>query len=179
MTSRSTARTPGSRRPRATAVLITLLAALALSLVPGSASAAGTVTPLAECYTSNSDGTWSVVLGYTNNSSRTVTIATGSNNSFSPSGKNSSLPTTFKSGTQHSVARVVLTNAELNQGASWYLDGTRVSASSGLSPCTASQLPMLANGAAVVGLVVIAGVIGAVVVRRQRRLPGLELAGRG
>ncbi|MEI4270548.1 hypothetical protein TEK04_02330 [Klenkia sp. LSe6-5] len=174
-----TTRPTGAHRPRTVAVLLAVLAAVALSLVPGTASAAGTVTPLAECYTSAGNGSWDVILGYENSTGSSQSIPVGNYNYTNPSRNNSSLPTTFAAGTQHGVARINLTNAELSNGSSWTLAGNRVSLSSGMSPCTASQLPMLANGAAVVAMVLLAGVVGVIVLRRQRRVTTAPAAGRG
>lgn len=172
MTPRTSPRPTGTRRPRSVAVLLAVLAAVALSLVPGSASATGRITPLADCYADNGNGTYTVVLGYRNNTNQTITIAAGPENTFSPAKYNSSLPTTFKPGEQHGVAKVTITGAELNSGPSWYVDGTKLSTNNaGSTPqCSASQLPMLANGAAVVAMVLLAGAVGVVVVRRQRRV---------
>lgn len=172
MTPRNSPRPTGARRPRTVAVLLAVLAAVALSLVPGSASATYRITPLADCYADNGNGTYTVVLGYKNSTSQTITIPAGDNNTFSPSKYNSSLPTRFKPGEQHGVAKVTITQAELNSGPSWYVDGNRLSTSNASSAtvCSASQLPMLANGAAVVLMVLLAGAVGVVVVRRQRRV---------
>ena len=177
MSPRSTPRPAGVRRPRAVALLLTLLAAVALSLVPGSASAAGTVVPLADCYTQNSDGTFTVVLGYRNTTTSVITIPAGPDNTFTPSTYNSSLPTTFQPGEQHGVAKVTITQAELYNNPSWYLDGTQLGTSTSVSACTSSQLPMLANGAVVVGLALLAGLVGLVVVRRQRPTPAVGAPG--
>ena len=155
-------------------------AAVTETPAPTPAPTRGVLTPLADCYTQNADGTYTVVFGYTNDSSSPVDLAPGPDNTFTPPTYNSVLPSTFLPGAQHGVFQLTLTQADLGADPSWTLDGKKLNSGSGLPPtCSASQLPMLANGAALAGVVVLAGVFGAVVVRRQRRIVGTEVTGRG
>ncbi|MGY1802974.1 hypothetical protein ACI78T_06815 [Blastococcus sp. SYSU D00922] len=170
-----------SPTPRATArprrrltrfALVAVLMTLFVSAVPGTASAAG-IVPLAECYAQNSNGTFTVVLGYNSPYSSTRTIARGWNNYATPSTYTSQLPTTFKPGLQRGAAKLTVTQTDLYSGnVSWYLDGNTLNTwNAGSIPvCTSAQLPAYANGAALVVLLLAAGAVGVLVVRRVRRV---------
>lgn len=175
MTPRSTSPTTARRRSRALTLLLALATALGIALVPGTASASGTVLPLADCYAQNSDGTLTVVFGYDNTTADTVTIPVGSSNTFNPTTYNSALPTTFDAGEHHGVFSVTFPQSELYNNPYWYLDGSTLGTATSVPACSASQLPMVANGAAVLALLALAGVVGALVVRRQRR-PAVAVA---
>ena len=57
---------------------ILTLAILALTATfAGTASAAGRVTPILDCYVKNSDGSWTAVFGYDNTTGAEVTIPIG------------------------------------------------------------------------------------------------------
>lgn len=159
------------RRLRAAAMVAAIVAGLVFAM-PGTASAAyPQVVPLVNCYYQNTDGSITVVLGYRSTYTSTQRIAVGSRNYASPYRFSSSLPTTFKSGTNNGVATLRIPASELS-GASWYLDGTRLnywSARYNVPVCTQAQLPGFANGAALTVLLLAAGIAGVLVVRRVRR----------
>jgi hypothetical protein len=168
---------PGvSRRPPrrlAWAALVAVVTALALAAVPGTASAAApTVTPLLDCYVLNGDGSVTVVLGYSSSYPNHVSIPlTNKKNYAFPESFSSQLPTKFESGTHHGVATLHLSPADLAV-LSWYLEGTTLDlapATRGAGQCSATQLPALANGAAVVLGVGLAGMAGLIMTQRARR----------
>jgi hypothetical protein len=153
--------------------LIAALSALAVWAVPGTAAAAKpTVTPLFDCYARNSDGSMTVILGYRSTYPNQASIPHGNQNSTNPSSYQTQMPTTFEAGTHHGVVSVRVTQADLAANPYWYLDGTTLyyqAAASASGICSRSQLPALANGAAVVVCLLVAGAVGALVVRRVRR----------
>lgn len=132
------------------------------------------IQPLADCYASNGDGSITVVLGYTNPGDTTVTIPAGPDNTFNPTSYNGSLPTTFSPGTHHGAASVTVAQADLGDQLSWTLEGTRLGTTTAVPQCSGTPLPMIASGGAVVGTFVLAGLVGAVVLRRagRRGAPG-------
>jgi hypothetical protein len=162
------------RRPLVWSAFVAVLAAVFISAVPGTASAATQkVTPLLDCYQQNSDGSVTVVLGYSSTYTTTKTFTAGSSSNYSsPSSYNSSMPTSFAPGAHHLVLTLRLPPSVVYGNPSWTLDGTTLnylSMAQLAGTCTPSQLPAMANGAALaVGLVVLAGV-GVLVVRLVRR----------
>jgi hypothetical protein len=176
---RGTTRTPTPWRLPRRAALAALAMALTLIATPGVASAAtGTVTPMLDCYTQNSDGSWTVILGYSSTYSGTTKIPLGSNNIASPSKFQGIQPTTFKNGTHHAAFSAKVTQYDIYNNANWYLDGHTLNymaaayASGICSPGT--QLPGEGNGTGIaIGLVVAAG-IGILVVRRVIRRAGTQ-----
>ncbi|SDN50738.1 hypothetical protein SAMN05660199_00156 [Klenkia soli] len=184
------ARPRAGGRWSARSALVAVLSVVAMALAPGLASAAtapapapaaGTVKPVVNCYTDNKDGTYTAVLGYTNSGSTTREIAVGPANKTDPTAWQSKVPTSFKPGTNNGVASVVLTQAQANgqSPASWTLDGTTLNVSNvgNVPVCTASQMPMLANGAALLGGLVAAALVGVVVIRRLQRQAGVAPVG--
>jgi hypothetical protein len=175
------------RRSVRLSALFAVLAALVLSALPGTASATTTtttpkVTPILDCYAQNSDGSWTVVLGYSSTYTGTKSIARGVNNYTNPASYGPQMPTQFKRGTYHGVVTVKVSQADMWANPYWYLDGTTLdyrAAAYASGICTPSQLPALANGAVLVGGLVFAGVIGVVVVRRVRRTATGSAAVRG
>jgi hypothetical protein len=152
-----------------------LAMALALTASPGVASATttGTVTPILDCYTQNSDGSWMVILGYSSTYSGTKSIPLGSNNIASPSKFQGIQPTSFKSGTNHAAFTARVTMADLYANANWYLDGHTLNymaaayASGICSPGT--QLPATGNGTGLAVGLLGGGVVGAWFIRRTVR----------
>jgi hypothetical protein len=148
------------------------LVALSLFAAPGPASAAGTVTPLLDCVIMNNNGTYTAVLGYSNTTGRTQTVAYGYNNVVSPSKYDRVQPTTYKSGTYHGVFKLTLSVYDAYYGNPyWRLNGDTLDytdvTSNACPPAT--QMPSVGNGTgAAIGLGV-AGVIGVFLIRRYVR----------
>ena len=166
-----------TRRPVRFALLAVLLA-LVVSAVSGSASAAPpwarqSVVPLVDCYAQNSDGSYTVILGYRSSYTATKAIPLGTNNYVTPSTYTSQLPTVFAPGEQHGAAKLTISAWDMNNSnPTWYLDGTTLSystASATAALCSSAQLPALANGGALVVLLLVAGAVGMLVVRRVRQ----------
>ena len=174
-----------------------LLAAFAVLLTPGTASAYGGVTGKVDCYTRNSNGTYTFVVGYYN-SGGARSISVGWNNQQTPSRINGTQPTQFSSGAVHGAFSVTLDHWEV-QNAQWRLSGGTMSYADAMSDgyygyggygynsyggydnqwgsrCPApTQLPADGNGLGpAIGLSA-AGVVGALMLWRFRRR--LERAG--
>jgi hypothetical protein len=169
-------RSSSARRGRggvARAALVAVFAVVALVAAPGTASAAGTVTPILDCYQQHSDGSWTVVVGYVNSTGSTQRIPYGYRNAAYPSKFQSVPPTTFKPGTQHGVFTVQVTLSDLYANARWELDGhvlNYLAAGTASSVCPPSAaLPADGNGTGPVIALAIAGVVGGIAVQRVRR----------
>jgi hypothetical protein len=151
---------------------VAALAAVSLLAVPGTASAYGSVTPLLDCVSQNSNGSFTAVLGYSNTTGRSQTIAYGYNNVITPSKYDRVQPTTFKSGTYHGVFTITVSASDVWSSPGWTLNGDRLDAydAYGVSACPpGTQMPSVGNGAgAAIGLLA-AGLVGAFMVRRYRR----------
>ncbi|WP_116449478.1 hypothetical protein [Blastococcus litoris] len=173
MNASPTTRAPARPRRRSTRfALVAVLMTLFVSALPGTASAAG-IVPMAECYAQNSNGTFTVVLGYNSPYTTTRTISRGWNNYATPSTYTAQLPTVFKPGLQRGAAKLTVSQSDLYAGTvSWYLDGNTLNTwNAGSIPiCTSAQLPAYANGGAIVVLLLLAGAVGVLVVRRARRV---------
>jgi hypothetical protein len=155
-------------------VLAGLAMALTLTATPGVASAAtGTVTPILDCYSQNSDGSWTAILGYTSTYSGSKTISLGYNNVITPSRLQGSQPTTFKAGTNHAAFSIKVTMTDVYNNANWYLDGhtlNYLAAAYASGICTpGTQLPGDGNGTGLAVALVLGGVVGAFLVRRALR----------
>jgi hypothetical protein len=177
-TPRSTGGRPTAwlRRRLVWPALMAAFAAVLVSATPGIASAStGTVTPLLDCYAQNSDGSYTVILGYTNTNPGTTNIPIGTNNYTYPTSYQSQMPTRFTSGTHHAVVTVRVSQADVYNNARWYLDGhtlnyLQAAYASGI--CTPQQLPALGNGTGLVVALLIGGVAGVVIIRRLVRRGG-------
>jgi len=159
------------------------MALIGLFAAPGTASAQtgggggdGTVTPFLDCLRQNKDGSYTAILGYTNSSRTTETIARGTWNKVSPTKYDGNQPTSFPAGTKHGALTVTITKSEYMGGPYWYLDGkfvywgwawTHDGSASTCPPST--ELPEDGNGTGPAIVLVAAGAVGAVVVHRVRR----------
>jgi hypothetical protein len=157
-----------------------MIAALPLVAVPGTASAAGTVAPIVDCYRDNGNGTMWVVVGYNNTTGSSKTYAYGSANQVYPTRLQGQQPKTFAKGTVHGAWRVLLSYDEIfNQRARWVLNGTTLTYSSYVQYATvcppSTVLPADGNGIGTAVAVGGAGAVGAfVLVRFRRRLDRLS-----
>ena len=177
-----TSTTTGSRiRARlARLAAVTMIAALPLVAVPGTASAAGTVTPIVDCYRDNGDGTFWVVIGYNNTTGSPKTYAYGTANQVYPTRLQGQQPKQFATGTVHGAWRVLLSYNEIfYQNARWVLNGQTLQYSHYVQYATvcppSTVLPADGNGIGTAVAVGGAGAVGAVVlVRFRRRLERLS-----
>ena len=154
--------------------LVAVIALVGLVASPGIASATGTYTvkPVLNCYKENADDSWTVVVGYVNNSRKTVDIPRGPDNQAYPSKFASLPPTSFKPGTVKGAFTAVVSLSDLYAGARWVLDGYtldyRAAATSSQVCPSSTELPEEGNGTGpAIGLAA-AAVVGAVLVRRSR-----------
>jgi len=151
------------RRPRSLAVILSVCFAVWLSAVPGAASATPVVTPFVECYTVNSDGSYSIVLSYTKTTSGTTNIPLGTRNMAYPAKFQGIQPTQFKAGTWRGVFSVKITQADMYSNPRWVLDGYTLDyyAVGSMTACSPSTpLPALGNGAGFALVLVAGGGVG-------------------
>jgi hypothetical protein len=158
---------------------IGVVTALGLVFTPGTASAATDVTPVVDCYRDNGDGTYWVVLGYTNTTASQKTYAYGPANQVYPTRLHEHQPKQFAAGTVHGAWAVQLTYAEIfQQNARWILNGTTLQYSYYVRYATVcpptTVLPADGNGMGTVMVLGAAGLIGAAVLVRSRRRTALS-----
>lgn len=179
------ARTSTTTAPRIRALarrlaVIGVIAALATVFTPGTASAAGSVTPIVDCYRDNGDGTFWVVMGYENTMGSQKTYPYGTANQVYPTRVQGTQPRTFAKGTVHGAWRVQLTFSEIfYQDARWTLNGNTTKYSQYVQYATvcppSTVLPADGNGIGTAVAVGGAGVVGAfMLVRFRRRLDHLS-----
>jgi hypothetical protein len=175
----STTTGPRIRARLARLAAVGVIAALSLVTLPGTASAAGAVTPIVDCYRDNGDGTFWVVLGYDNTTGSSKTYAYGTLNQVYPTRLQGQQPNTFAKGTVHGAWRAQLTYNEIfYQSARWVLNGTTIQYSQYVQYATvcppSTVLPADGNGIGTAVAVGGAGVVGAfVLIRFRRRLDRL------
>jgi hypothetical protein len=148
-------------------------ALLAVVVLPTPAQAAvpnGTVTPVANCFWDNEDGTVSVSLGYRSRNAATVTEAVGTNNRFTIGNANRGQPTTFLPGTNNNVFVADVTYGELWSGIDWRVAGLGVDLSSA-ELCSSKPVPADGNALAVVAFGLTVTAIGSYTLsgRHKRR----------
>jgi hypothetical protein len=162
----STENRTGPRIARLAAV--GMIAALALVVTPGTAAAAGEITPVLNCVKRVSgDADWTAFLGYTNSSSRMVTYQRGPDNGVRPSPQDGRQPTDFLPGTHSGVFTITMNARET---AVWTVSGRSVTITRDGPACPPStELPAEGNEAGTAMALVAAGLIGAVVLVRCRR----------
>ena len=151
-----------------------MIAALPLVAVPGTASAAGSVVPIVDCYRDNGNGTFWVVLGYDNTTGSAKTYNYGTANQVYPTRLQGQQPKTFAKGTVHGAWRVQLTYSEIFfQNARWVLNGQTLQYSYYVQYATVcpptTVLPADGNGTGTAVALGVAGVVGAGVLYRFRR----------
>ena len=174
MTSTRRTATTAGRRTRQ-GVLVGLMALVALLIGPGVAQAAGTVIPTVSCYQPNSDGSFSVLLGYNNTSSVKQTIPLGPDNVINPSRFNGSQPTTFAPGNHPGAFALTVPSSEI-YSTNWWLDGSAVTSGTSVSQCPAgTSLPADGNGLGMTMVMLGAAAVAAVALGvsrlRARRTP--------
>ena len=153
---------------------IGMVAALATIFTTGTASAAGEVAPIVDCYRDNGDGTFWVVLGYQGPANGQKTYNYGAANQVYPTRLQGQQPKTFAAGTVHGAWTVKLTYAEIfQQNARWVLNGTTLQYSHYVQYATvcppSTVLPADGNGTGTAVALGAAGAVGAVMLYRFRR----------
>lgn len=154
-----------------------VIAALALLLVPGTASATGTtgtVKGIVDCYRQHADNTFTVIVGYTNTTGAQKTYSYGTANQVYPTRLQGTQPKQFAAGTVHGAWTVKLTYDEIfNQNARWVLNGTTLQYSYHVQYATvcppSTQLPADGNGTGTAVGLSAAGLAGAFLMLRHRR----------
>jgi hypothetical protein len=157
-----------SRGPRLAAVIaiaaVTTLAPSAAAAAPGR-STPPDVVPLVSCVVTGSDGSWTAVFGYDNQTGATVKIPVGPANQVSPASVGEPQPTTFLAGIHHGVFSVTVSKGG---GPMWHLGSDNLAARKNDNTCTSVQLPAEGNGTGMVMVVAAAGVVAAYSLRRRR-----------
>jgi hypothetical protein len=156
---------------RGLAILV-LLTALPLAAAPAAGAASPSVVPLGDCAVKNSDGTWTLALGYTSTYATTQTFSHGNDNHVWPSAHQGDVPTSFSPGTQHAVWSITVTAADLAGSARWELDGTTLPLDAVVRAGCSNTVDMPAAGNGLGGVIVLAaaglGAAAAVGLRRIR-----------
>jgi hypothetical protein len=135
-----------------------VLAAITIGIAAAPVAAAGTVRPLVECVFAESDGSYTAVWGYENNTGAVTEIAVGTGNKFDPKPEGRGQPTRFEVGRQYNV---FTTNWE-GTNLTWKLDGNADTASRNAKACANPPVPQGSDSPQ--ALVLIAGTAGVVVV---------------
>jgi hypothetical protein len=139
------------------------LAAGVMLAIPATALAdpVPTVTPVVNCITAPSGGTYTAVFGYTNSTSSTVTIKKDGawQNSIFPSNFDGPEPELFKPGTTYGAFKLTIPVGEY---AIWTINGNSWAIASQWSPPCGSPapLPQDGNGYGITIFMVVAGIWG-------------------
>ena len=159
-------------RPRVLGVLLAVCVALGLSAVPGVAAAAPPqVTPVVDCYRQNTDGSYTVVFGYTNTRKWTMQIDHGADNQIFPAAYQGKQPEVFETGSHQGVFSLQVAAADV-RSFRWELDRTTLTSASATSAPTCpppTPLPALGNGTGLAIALAAGGVFGVLFVRRVIR----------
>jgi hypothetical protein len=183
-----------SRAGRLTTVA--LLSVGALSLGSGTASADTTIncdtaaqpssdwttcqqlTGTAKCVWNNGDGTWTMALGYINNTGATLTAAipsgsvAGTNNNLTATNGSAANPahiSTFAPGTSTTAFTVTWSPSSKKDPVNWSLMGQTFSFNDQITSCTSKPVPVVANET--FGGIAVAAVLGTVLVSRRKLRP--------
>ena len=160
------------RRTAVRAGVAGLVAATAVVASPGTALAAGTITPLLDCWTV-SGSTTTLVLGYSNTKSKAAVYDVGgSSNHWSPARYDGPQPDTFEVGTSHGSFSVQMDSADVPT-ATWTLGSTTLDVSDAMAATSScppgTALPADGNGTGWAITLVAAGGFGLVALHRGRR----------
>jgi hypothetical protein len=167
-------RSSGARRGRGRlirAALVPVVAVVGLVAVPGTASA-GSVTAVLNCTRPAAGGGFTAVVGYDNSTGQQVTIPYGKQNRIVPGQYDGAQPTVFAAGRHDGAFSVTITTSS----ATWTLGSQLLLLKPSQAPaCPAStELPEDGNGTGPVIALAVAGVVGAVALRRvHRRSPAV------
>jgi hypothetical protein len=165
---------------RGLAVLV-LLTGVALVTAPAATAASPFVLPFVDCAVKNSDGSWTLVLGYTSTYTTTQTFSHGNDNHVWPSAHQGDVPTSFYPGTHHAVWSITVSASDLGGSARWQLDGTTLPFDDVVKAGCSTAVDMPADGNGLGGVIVLAaaglGVAGAVAFRRIRPRPEVTVSG--
>ncbi|MDX6254970.1 MAG: hypothetical protein QOJ11_1304 [Frankiales bacterium] len=141
-------------------------------LAPTAALAASPVTPFVSCFWANTDGSYTVSVGYTNSGSTTVTYAVGALNYVTPAPQDRGQPTLFLPGTHNNVWAPTLSAADFAGGANWFVNGVAVNVAT-FVPCTSKPVGVSGSSAGYLGAtgaIVGAGALMLASPRRRRAL---------
>ena len=159
------------------AALVAVIAVAGLLALPGTASAAGAVTPVLNCTKPAAGGGFTAVVGYDNTTGQDVTIPYGKQNRIVSGQYDGAQPTLFEAGRHDGAFTVTITSSS----ATWTLGRTQLLVKPSEAPAcpSSTELPEEGNGTGpAIGLAA-AGVVGAVLVHRaNRRARALALGSR-
>jgi hypothetical protein len=154
------------RRLRAAAATAAVTAGLVLA-APASAMAAGTVTPSASCYWANSDGSFTVSVGY-NNTGATVSYPVGPLNYVTPSPQDRGQPTTFLAGNHQNIWAPTIPATDFSGGANWVVNGVSVDVST-FTACSSKPVNVSGSTSGYLGATGAVVGIGLYILKSPRR----------
>jgi hypothetical protein len=150
---------------------VALLAALTGVIAAAPVAGAAGVRPLVECVFAESDGSYTAVWGYENNTGAVVEVAIGTRNKFDPKPEDRGQPTRFEVGRKYNVFTTNWAGTNLT----WKLDGSADTASRNAKKCDAPPVPQGSDSpqavaliAAAAGVIVVGGATSGWMVRRRR-----------
>ncbi|WP_448614362.1 hypothetical protein [Modestobacter sp. URMC 112] len=166
-----------SRRRLCRAALVPVVTVLGLVAAPGTASAAGAVTPVLNCTSPAAGGGFTAVVGYDNGTGQDVTVPHGKQNRIVPGKYDGAQPTVFAAGRHDGAFTVTVQGGSAN----WKIGDERLHLKRSEAPAcpAATELPEEGNGTGPAIALVLAGVFGVVTVDRVRRRALAAAAGTG
>ena len=172
----STARRLRARVTRA--AMVAVIALIGLVAAPGTATAAGEVTPVLNCTKPAAGGGFTAVVGYDNTTGQDVTIPYGKQNRIVAGQYDGAQPTVFEAGRHDGAFTVTITTSS----ATWTLGRTLLLLKPSEAPAcpSSTELPEEGNGTGPAIALAAAGLVGGVMVHRvNRRARVLTAASRG
>ncbi|MDX6213447.1 MAG: hypothetical protein QOF82_2534 [Frankiales bacterium] len=175
MRSSKSVRRGASARSRWRTAAATAVATSGLVLLaPTGALAASPVTPFVTCYWANTDGSYTLSVGYTNSGATTVTYPAGALNYVTPAPQDRGQPTVFLPGLHNNVWAPTISAADFAGGANWFVNSVPVNVSS-FVPCMTKPVGVSGSSAGYLGAtgaIVGAGALMLASPRRRRALKG-------
>ncbi len=153
-------------RARLRACLALLVAAAPLTGTGVASAAPSTITPVLECVVVHGSGSYTAVIGYSNDSGETVTVPYGAQNKFTPTRFDGSQPTTFAPGRQRGVFSVTVDHPSVK----WMLEDATLWLDADGPRCPPpTEMPADGNGTGLAVGLGVAGLVGLALVRRMQR----------
>jgi hypothetical protein len=133
------------------------------------------LAPVVECVWTETNGTRTVVWGYSNPSDRTLRIGVGNKNKMSPGAEDQGQPTLFEPGTW----RNVFTTNVPGSVVSWRLGNNTAGLTTSTSVCPTKPVSLVGNLAALGVYLLLVALAVPVSVRTRTRVPALARARQG
>jgi hypothetical protein len=153
-------------RLRACLALVVAAAPLTGTGVATAAPPAPTITPVLECVVVHDAGSFTAVIGYSNDSGQTRTVPYGAQNKLTPTRFDGSQPTTFAPGRQRGVFSVLVDHPSVK----WMLEDATLWLDADGPRCPPpTEMPAEGNGTGIAVGLGVAGLVGVALVRRVQR----------